>query len=140
MSNDPNKTFLIDLSSQELIYNLMRDYYIALTHPNDALDPVNYTLRFLKENIYHNITISEIADHLNMSPSNLIACFKRRTNMTPKEYQNQLKLRISKEALKYKNVTEVCYDLGFENVSYFIKLFKNYYGETPKQFALRAQE
>lgn len=136
MSNDPNKPFLIDLSSQELIYNLMKDYSIyshSSTHTND---PVNYTLNFLKENIFHNVTIKEIAEHLNMSPSNLISCFKKRTNMTPKEYQNILKLKISKEELKHKNVTEVCYKLGFENVSYFIKLFKNYYGETPKQYAM----
>ncbi|WP_070000575.1 AraC family transcriptional regulator [Cellulosilyticum sp. I15G10I2] len=140
MGNDPNKTFLVDLCSQELIYNLMKDYYISLNPSSNHLDPVNYTIKFLKENIYQNITIKEIAEHLNMSTSNLIACFKKRMNMTPKEYQNLLKLKTSKEALKYKNVTEVCYDLGFENVSYFIKLFKNYYGETPKQFAMRINE
>ncbi len=137
MSNDRNKSFLIDLCSQELIYSLIKNCCITLDPSKNTFDPVTYTLNYLKEHISENITIKEIADQLNISASSLAASFKKRTNMTPKEYQNILKLKLSKEALKYKNVTEVCYDLGFENVSYFIKLFKNYYGETPKQFAIR---
>ncbi|PKM51923.1 MAG: AraC family transcriptional regulator [Firmicutes bacterium HGW-Firmicutes-7] len=136
-SNDPNKTFLIDLCSQELTYNLIKDFFITPNPNNKYFDPVDYTLKFLEENIYETVAINEIATHLNMSASNLTACFKKKTNMTPKEYQNLLKIRTSKEALRHKNVTEVCYDLGFENVSYFIKLFKNYYGETPKQFSMK---
>lgn len=136
-SNDPNKTFLIDLCAQELTYNLMKDFLITPNPNNKYFDPVDYTVNFLKENIYQSVTINEIASHLNMSPSNLTACFKKKTNMTPKEYHNLLKLKTSTEELRYKNVSEVCYDLGFENVSYFIKLFKSYYGETPKQYAMK---
>ncbi len=134
---DPNKTFLIDLCAQELTYNLIKDFLITPDPSNKYFDPVDYTLNFLKENICQTVAINEIAAHLNMSASNLTASFKKKTSMTPKEYQNLLKLKSSKEALKHKNVTEVCYDLGFENVSYFIKLFKNYYGETPKQYAMK---
>lgn len=136
-SKDSNNTFLVDLCAQELAYNLIKNLIITPNPNNKYFDPVEYTVNFLKENIYQTITINEIAAHLNMSTSNLISCFKKKTNMTPKEYQNILKIKTSKEDLRYKNVSEVCYDLGFENVSYFIKLFKNYYGETPKQYALR---
>lgn len=139
MDNDPNKAFLIDLCSKELTYNLIKDYCLPIK-PTKYSDPVDYTIHFLMENIYMNVTIKEIASQLNMSASNLIAYFKKRTGMTPKEYQNLLKLKASKEELKHKNVTEVCYELGFENISYFIKLFKNYYGETPKQFAMRISQ
>lgn len=135
--NDPGKAFLIDLCAQELTYNLIEDLIITPNIKNKYFDPVDYTICFLKENIYHTITINEIAAGLNMSASNLINNFKKKTGMTPKEYQNLLKIKASKEDLRFKNVTEVCYDLGFENVSYFIKLFKSYYGETPKQYAMR---
>lgn len=135
--NEQNKTFLIDLCAQELTYNLMKNLLITPNPNNKYFDPVDYTMNFLKENIYKAVTINEIAAHLNMSASNLISCFKKKTNMTPKEYQNILKIKTSKDELRYKNVSEVCYDLGFENVSYFIRLFKNYYGETPKQYAMR---
>lgn len=140
MSNDPNKAFLIDLCSQELIYNLIKNHYIPIDYSGKNLDPVTYTLNYLRENIYQAVTINELANYLNMSTSNLISSFKKKTNMTPKEYHNLLKLKKSKEELRYKNVTEVCYELGFQNVSYFIKLFKKYYGETPKQFAMRINQ
>lgn len=139
MSNDQNKAFLIDLCSQELTYNLIKNCYIPITNEKN-FDPVVYTLKYLRENIDQVVTINEIAAQLNMSASNLISLFKKKTSMTPKEYQNLLKLKKSKAALKHKNVTEVCYDLGFENVSYFIKLFKKYYGETPKQFSMRMNQ
>jgi AraC-like DNA-binding protein len=35
--------------------------------------------------------------------------------------------------LKEKNVTEVAYDLGYENISHFISQSKKKYGYTPKQ-------
>jgi len=35
-----------------------------------------------------------------------------------------------------KNVTEVAYDLGYENISHFIKLFKDKFGMTPKKYML----
>lgn len=140
MSDDPNKSFLIDLSSKELTYNLIKNHFIPVNNLEENSDPVNYTMNYLQNNVNNIVSINEIASILNMSASNLIYSFKKRTSMTPKEYHNILKLKKSKEELKYKNVTEVCYELGFESVSYFIKLFKHYYKETPKQFAMRMNQ
>jgi AraC-like DNA-binding protein len=54
--------------------------------------------------------------------------------ITPKEYITNQKLAQAKEMLKNQNVTEVAYDLGYENISHFIALFKAKYGITPKQY------
>lgn len=140
MSNNKNRAYLIDLYSQELVYHLVANNFIFSNYLNNYTDPVIYTINYLKENVLQPIKIKEIAADLNMSPSNLTLSFKKRVNMTPKEYQNLLKLKVSKEQLRYKNVTEVSYELGFDNISYFIKLFKNYFGETPKRFSKRIRE
>lgn len=136
-SRNPGKEFLVDLCAQELAYNLIQGFLITPSGTGIPQDPVDYAIDYLKKNLSQNITIHEIASQLNMSASNLSSLFKKKTGTTPKEYQNLLKLKASKEELKHKNVTEVCFDLGFENVSYFIRMFKNYYGETPKQYALK---
>lgn len=134
MSSDPNKPFLVDLYSQELVYDLMKKHYITINHS----DPVEYTISKIMDNIDNSqFTLKEIAAELNLSPSSLVTIFKKKTGYTPKEYQNIVKLKLSIHRLKDKSVTEVCYDLGFENISYFIKIFKAYYGVTPKQYALR---
>jgi AraC-like DNA-binding protein len=140
MSKDQNKSFLIDLYSQELAYNLIKDRLIKETYHNELHDPISFTIHHLKKNLTENIAISEIASLLNMSASNLTSHFKKQTGFTPKEYYTLLKLKESREILKIKTVSEVCYELGFENISYFISIFKKCYGETPKQFSLKSKQ
>ncbi len=137
LSDDPNKQFLIDLCSQELTYNLINQYRLTIDQ-RKKIEPVEYAIKCLKSNLNDpELTVKEIAFTLNMSPSNLVLLFRRATGMTPKAYHNQLKLNKAKELLKHKNVSEVCYDLGFESISYFIKLFKTHFGITPKQYSLK---
>ncbi len=135
-SQDPNKGFLIDLCAQELAYHMLKNSKVNLSKFR-KLDPVSYAAQQLGLSQGTAPTVNEIAYHLNMSPSNLIGLFKKKTGLTPKEYQKQLKLRQALSSLSYKSVSEVCYDLGFENVSYFIKIFKETYGMTPKQYMLQ---
>ena len=139
MGKDLNRAFLVDLYAQELVYDLMKRQYLI---PNTSIkrDPTAYTISKIMDNLYNShFTIKEVAAELNISPSALINSFKKNTGYTPKEYQNLVKLKASVHKLKEKSVTDVCYDLGFENISYFIKIFKSYYGETPKQYILRLQ-
>lgn len=69
-----------------------------------------------------------------MSQANLDYYFKKDFNITPKKYQNQIKIDRARYLLKENNVTEVAMSLGFENISHFIRLFKEAYGVTPKQY------
>jgi len=140
MSKDPNKEFLIDLVSQEMVYTLVKNYKMPL-HARKKEEPVAYAIQCLKDNLSDpDMTVNEIAYALNMSPSNLIPLFKRATGMTPKAYHNLLKINKAKELLLHKNVSEVSYDLGFESISYFIKLFKSHFGLTPKQYTLKYKQ
>lgn len=141
MGQDPNKGFLIDLCAQELAYHMLKNSKVNLSKFR-KLDPVAYTIQQLGQSQFQGSapTVNEIAYHLNMSPSNLIGLFKKKTGLTPKEYQKQYKLSQSLRALKLKSVSEVCYDLGFESVSYFIKIFKETYGITPKQYVLKLEK
>ena len=56
--------------------------------------------------------------------------------MTIKEYCNNLKLEDARKLLAETNfsVTEIAYDSGFNDVSYFISLFKEKYGTSPLKF------
>lgn len=45
-----------------------------------------------------------------------------------------LKIKKAKELLAFQNVTEVSFDVGYENISYFIKEFREKYGITPKEY------
>lgn len=129
-----NKEFLLDLYAQELVYDLIQikgiQQIINLEHDN----PIHKALKYIKENVRQPISISQLAYGLNMSETNFCNSFKKVMGITPKEYITNLKLTQAKEMLKNQNVTEVAFDLGYENISHFIELFKNKYGITPKQY------
>jgi AraC-like DNA-binding protein len=63
--------------------------------------------------------------------------FKRYNDITPKQYLLDLKLEYACDQLKNsdKPVSEISYDIGYENVSHFIKAFKKKYNTTPKQLS-----
>lgn len=129
-----NKEFLLDLYAQELVYNLLQikgiQQVIQLEHNN----PIHKAIQYIKDNIKQPISINQLAYDLNMSETNFCNSFKKIMGITPKEYITNLKLTQAKEMLKDQNVTEVAYDLGYDNISHFIALFKNKYGITPKQY------
>lgn len=131
-----NKEFLIDLYVQKLMYDLIQDDEIHnLLYPNDS-HPVSISMKYIEDNIMKSISLKELANSLYMSESNFSHMFKKNTGSTPVEYIRDKKLEYAKKLLKTKNVTDTSYDLGYDNISYFIKLFRKKYGVTPKQYQI----
>jgi AraC-like DNA-binding protein len=131
-----NKKFLIDLYVQKLMYDLIQDDEIHnLLYPDDS-HPVSKSIEFIDQNIMNSISLKNLANSLYMSESNFSHMFKKNTGCTPVEYIRDKKLEHSKKLLKSKSVTDTSYDLGYDNISYFIKLFKKKYGITPKQYQM----
>jgi AraC-like DNA-binding protein len=131
---DKNKQFLINLYAQELVYNLVKIKGVNQVINIERNHPLHKTLQYIHENIKEPISISLLAYNLNMSEANFCQSFKKIMGITPKEYITNLKLTRAKDMLKNQNVTEVANDLGYENISHFITLFRNKYGITPKQY------
>lgn len=131
---DKNKKFLLDLYAQELMYYLIQikgvQQIINLEHDN----PIHKSIKYIQDNFRQPISVSQLAYDVNMSETNFCNSFKKVMGITPKEYITNLKLTQAKYMLKNQNVTEVAFDLGYDNISHFIALFKNKYGITPKQF------
>jgi len=139
LSNEKNKEFLIDLYAQEMTYNLIKIKSVHDILNVNSKNFIHLAVKMMKDNIAEGITISEIAYSLNMSPANFSAKFKKVMGVSPNEYFKNLKLIEAKKMLKMKSVTEVAYDLGYENISYFIGLFRERFGITPKKYMLQEQ-
>lgn len=81
-------------------------------------------------------SVNLLASKLNMSPRYLSDTLKRETGKTAIELIHTYLIREAKNKLKTdgQRVSETAYELGFENLSYFSKLFKKETGITPNQY------
>ena len=83
------------------------------------------------------ITADLLADHLDMSKASLYRYFKKKFNTTPKSFTIHERLKQAR-ILMHKNkgisIAEVSDEVGFNSPSYFIKVFKEHYDITPKQY------
>jgi YesN/AraC family two-component response regulator len=71
----------------------------------------------------------------NLTTAAFCRYFKKATHFTFTEFLNHFRINQSKKILlQGKNVTEACYESGFENISYFNKVFKKVCGENPSLF------
>lgn len=77
--------------------------------------------------------VSELADAINMSRSNLLRKVKRSAHVSVSQFIREIRLRHAMELLRHSDATvsEVSFQVGFSSTSYFIKCFHDYYGYTP---------
>ena len=91
----------------------------------------------MKKYFLSNLTLNDYAVLSGRSLSTFHRDFKRYNDITPKQYLLDLKLEYANNLLKNsdKSVSEVSSEVGYENVSHFIKAFKKKYNTTPKQLS-----
>ena len=104
----------------------------------------NDFLRKITEIIDENISneqfgVSELADRIGMSRSNLLRKVKSSTNLSVSQFINQVRLKKAMEMLKDSSlrVSEISYQVGFSSPSYFIKCFRDHYGYPPGEAGKR---
>ncbi len=73
-----------------------------------------------------------------MSPKYFCHFFKQMTQYTPIEYLNRRRIEAACYRILsgWQSMTELTYECGFSDLSYFIRVFKRIVGVTPKQYAL----
>ncbi|NER10000.1 TolB amino-terminal domain-containing protein [Muriicola jejuensis] len=80
-----------------------------------------------------NFGVSELAEALHMSRSNLLRKVKKETGLSASRFIRQIRLEEAKELLgdTSKTVSEIAFEVGFGSSSYFIKCFREEYGYPP---------
>ncbi|MGI6744016.1 MAG: AraC family transcriptional regulator [Eubacteriales bacterium] len=92
-------------------------------------------LDYIDNHYMDNLTADTLSHNLNLSPTYLYSLFRKCLGLTPLNYIHSIRLKKAQQLLEQGNsVTWVSSMVGFNNVSYFIKLFKNATGMTPFQW------
>lgn len=84
----------------------------------------------------HTISLDEIAAEVGMNRSAFCSYFKRCKGMTFSQFVTQYRLNTACELLKHsqKQVSEICFAVGFNDVPHFNRVFKELQGITPKEY------
>ena len=77
--------------------------------------------------------VSDLAEEMNMSRSNLLRKVKKMTDLSASQFINKIRLEEAMTLLRNtsSNVSEVSHQVGFNSPSYFIKCFREHYGYPP---------
>jgi AraC-like DNA-binding protein len=115
---------------------------------NDDLESQNFILKdkIRMGSVYEYIDahydadpdVNVVARKVNLTTSAFCRYFRRQTNMTFTAFVNQYRVERAKNLLMQNhNVSETCYAVGLDSLSYFNKLFKELTGENPSDFRAR---
>ena len=105
------------------------------------MSKISYQGKFIEQAkalILENISneqfgVSELAELMNMSRSNLLRKIKKQTQLSASQFMREVRLQKGMTLLEETELTvsEISYKVGFSNNSYFIKCFRDYYGYSP---------
>lgn len=93
-------------------------------------------VRYIYEHIGENLSLGDVARHVNVSATYFSAVFKKEIGVNFKQYITMLKIEMAKKMLSEKKlrVYEIAEKLGFENPRYFSSFFKKNTNMTTTEF------
>ncbi|PHA02513.1 AraC family transcriptional regulator [Bacillus pseudomycoides] len=97
---------------------------------------VEKIIEYMHQNINSKITLTELSEMVQLSPTYLSRAFKDTTGYSVIEFFNKIKIDKAKELIieGNKKVKEVAQTLGFADEFYFSRIFKRIEGISPSEF------
>lgn len=87
-------------------------------------------------------TISKMSRMAELSESRFRTLFKQQVGKNPLEYLNEIRVMTAARKLLVSgdNISDIAYEVGYEDANYFSRIFKKYFCITPKQYRDNAKE
>ncbi len=97
---------------------------------------IAFAVGYIKKHLTEDISIDKLVDKACMSKSHFFKVFKNTLGISPIEYITAERIKMAKKLIKNSNlkISEVAYQSGFNNPSYFNKKFKELELITPGEF------
>jgi AraC family transcriptional regulator len=97
---------------------------------------------FIEASYLENLNLFSIADVVNLSPHHFLRLFKQTFEITPYQFVTHKRLELAKKWLQEtdKDVTDICFDLGFDSLGTFSRSFKARFRVAPTQYRIASRE
>lgn len=128
--------------SEEYCRTLLNELLILLLrnrqeqYNQTAQNPMTKVVAFINTNYADSLSLEKIASQFYISPFSLCRDFKKFTNSTVIQYINETRILKAKQLLLNTNnsITDICYEVGYNNVTHFGRVFHQMTGSTPREF------
>ena len=110
----------------------MQIIYKSTLYPKPIITCIDY----IYDNLHTKITLEQLAEAANLSPSHLSRLFHKETGITISAYITQKRIEAAENMLKFSEYStiEISEYLCFSSESYFINVFRKKTGYTPKRY------
>jgi AraC-like DNA-binding protein len=132
---------MMQLELQKILILLERAYEKKQTKAEPSLDPkavqaVEKIQKHLLTHFTENLSPEKISQLVHYSWDHLARLFKKRTGYQIREFLAEVRIREAAKALRQSDaaIIDIAFHCGFNNLSYFNRLFKQLYGTTPVHF------
>ena len=121
-------------------YRLLSSSTMRSFDDDATLAKVNRVLNYITENYRDPISADVLAEQMGMSLSKFSRFFRKTTGNSVTDFVSRIRINKACQLLMNTDqyVTNVCYDVGFQNVANFNRRFLLVKGVTPKQFRRQA--
>ena len=123
------------------ISTALNDFLELVYASQDArkIGQIRPAIDYVDANYDKPMTLADIARASHLSPSRLAHLFKEQMGITIIEYVTSVRIERAKALLlgTDQSCTEICFETGYNNQSYFTRTFKAVVGMTPRQFRMQ---
>jgi len=99
-------------------------------------DPVGQIREFIQNHYREKLTLNRIASEVHLSSTYVSRLFRRQSTQTLTAYQNEVRIAEARRLLATTRmrIGEICYEVGYQNLSHFTRNFKNLVGVSPSVY------
>ena len=136
--SENEQQFYSALILKEIFYRLLTGDFGAqlqlINMQGTRLNQITQAISYLKQNYRKKLNIDDIAGHISMAPSSFYRVFKQVTKISPLQYQKHLKLHEAQRLMLSGqcDVSQACYEVGYESITQFNREYKKMFGLPPK--------
>lgn len=105
-----------------------------------SLEKMKLILKYVENNYMDKITIEDIANEVNLSQSHFMKYFKNTMGSSFIDYLNEYRLTMASRLLisSESSILDIAAEVGFDNLSYFNRIFKKRFDQTPSAYRKRS--
>lgn len=94
---------------------------------------------FIREHHAEDLSLAQVARFANISPFHFCKLFKRTTGLTFTKFLSHVRIESSKNLLinPQLRVSEVAYEVGFQSLTHFNRVFQRILGQSPTEYRLK---